>query len=147
MFPAADIPVVELSLNYKEPAQYHYDVAKQLLPLREEGVLIIGSGNMVHNLGMVALNSDNFNESFGFYWALEANDTFKKLIAEDKYQKLIDYRSLGSAVRMAVPTPEHYLPVLYAIALRQEDETVSFFNDKPVAGSISMTSFIIDRAD
>jgi 4,5-DOPA dioxygenase extradiol len=143
MFPDADIPVVQLSLDYSQNPQYHYNMAKELAPLREKGVLILGSGNMVHNLGMVALKDNDFNAPFGFDWVLEANMLFKRMINEDRFIELADYQNLGKSVRLAVPTPEHYLPMLYALALKREKEGISYFNDKPVAGSITMTSFKI----
>jgi 4,5-DOPA dioxygenase extradiol len=149
MYPDADIPVVQLSLDYTKPAQDHYDLAKELAPLRKKGVLIVGSGNMVHNLRRVVIKSfsfNDFNEPFGLDWAIEASDLFKRLINENKHQELINYQSLGAAVQLAVPTPEHYLPMLYTLALKQEDETISYFNDKPVAGSLTMTSLKIDRS-
>jgi 4,5-DOPA dioxygenase extradiol len=143
MFPDADIPVVQLSLDYTKSAQYHFELAKELFPLREKDVLIIGSGNLVHNLFMISVKDNNINEPFGFDWAIEANNLFKKFIIDEDYKSLIDYKSLGDPVQLAVPTPEHYLPMIYAVALKQKNESVSFFNDKPVAGSITMTSFII----
>jgi 4,5-DOPA dioxygenase extradiol len=144
MVPDADVPVVQLSLDYGRPAQDHYDLAKELAPLREQGVLIIGSGNMVHNLGRLVLSPDgDFNTPFGLDWALEANGLFKRLIDENRHQELANYRSLGRAVALAVPTPEHYLPLLYALALKREGESVTYFNDQPVAGSLTMTSLII----
>jgi 4,5-DOPA dioxygenase extradiol len=149
MYPKADVPVVQLSLDTGRTAQEHYDLAKELSPLRGKGVLIVGSGNMVHNLGLVEFRGEgmsDFNKPFGFGWAIEANDLFRKLINDNRHDKLIDYHSLGKAVRLAVPTPEHYLPMLYALALKREDESVTFFNDVPVAGSLTMTSFVIDSA-
>ena len=143
IFPDAGIPVIQLSLDSSLQAQDHYNLAKKLMPLREKGVLILGSGNMVHNLGMVAPDGGNFNTPFGFDWALEANAHFKNLIDENRFQELADYKSLGSAVRLAVPTPEHYLPMLYALSLKQEDEALTYFNDTAIAGSITMTSFKI----
>jgi 4,5-DOPA dioxygenase extradiol len=143
MYPAADIPVVQLSLDRSLSADGHYGLAQELAPLREKGVLIIGSGNMVHNLGMMMVQGSDFNAPFGFDWAVEANELFKKLILERQHAALIDYRSLGRAARLAIPTSEHFLPLLYAVALQREDETVAFFNDAPVAGSLTMTSFII----
>ncbi len=139
MFPNADIPVVQLSLDYSQDAQYHYNIAKQLLPLREKGVLIMGSGNLVHNLRMVAWDKINEPE-FGYDWAFEANNLFKKLIIEQNHQQLIDYKLLGKSVNFAVPSPEHYLPLLYILALQQANESISFFNDKAVMGSLTMTS-------
>jgi len=139
MYPEADVPVIQMSLNYSQTPQYHYDLAKELSALRNKGVLIIGSGNMVHNLRMVAW--DKINESeYGFAWAIEANNKFKTLIESGDFKSLIDYANLGREVQLAVPTPDHYLPLLYALALKEENEAVSFFNDKPVMGSLTMTS-------
>ena len=146
MFPEADIPVVQLSLDYTQPAQYHYDLAKELAPLRRKGVLILGSGNMVHNLRLVQLKGNSlsdFNRPFGFEWAIEANELFKKLIRQNDHQALVEYPALGQAVQLAIPTPEHYLPMLYALALKQADESISFFNDQAVGGSLTMTSIKI----
>ena len=147
MFPAADIPVVQLSLDYTRPASEHYDLAKELAPLRQKGVLILGSGNMVHNLSRLVVKGNSpgdFNKPFGLDWAIEANALFKQLINENRHAELANYLSLGNAVQLAVPTPEHYLPMLYALALKQENETVVYFNDQPVGGSLTMTSLIID---
>ena len=142
LFPLADIPVLQLSLDYNQPAQYHYELAKELASLRKKGVLIIGSGNMVHNLGMIAW--DKIKESeYGFDWAIEANDKLKKLILSNNHKELIDYKSLGREIQLAAPSPDHYLPLLYALALKEENEAVSIFNDKTVLGSVSMTSFKI----
>ena len=149
MFPAADIPVVQLSLDYTRPAPEHFALAKELAPLRQKGILILGSGNMVHNLGRVVVRGDglrDFNKPFGFDWAIEANELFKQLINENRHLELADYLSLGQAVRLAVPTPEHYLPMLYTLALKQKSESIIFFNDQPVGGSLTMTSLIIDEA-
>lgn len=145
MFPAADIPVVQLSLDYNLSPAEHYDLAKELAFLRQKGVLIIGSGNMVHNLGRLVLSdSGDFNKPFGLDWAVEANELFKRLINENRHAELADYPSLGDSVRLAVPTPEHYLPLLYVLALKQENETAIYFNDQAVGGSLTMTSLIID---
>lgn len=142
MYPEADVPVIEMSLDYSQGPQYHYELAKELAALRNKGVLIIGSGNMVHNLRMVAW--DKINEpGFGFDWAIQANDTFKRLIHSGNHKDLINYPALGREVQLAVPTPDHYLPLLYALALKGKDEEISFFNDKPVMGSLTMTSLRI----
>jgi 4,5-DOPA dioxygenase extradiol len=145
MFPAAELPVVQLSLDYTLSPQEHYAIGRELARLRDQGILIVGSGNMVHNLGLVEVQGGlrDFNRSFGFPWAIEANDQFKKLINEDRHQELADYPALGEAARLAVPTPEHFLPLLYVLALKQKGEKIEYFNDKPLAGSITMTSFII----
>jgi 4,5-DOPA dioxygenase extradiol len=139
MYPGADVPVFQLSLDYTQPASYHYELAKELAGLRKKGVLIIGSGNMVHNLGMV--DWKRFDEiGYGYDWAIEASEKMKKFIGDGDMQSLINYRSQGKSFDMAIPTPEHYLPLLYAMALKEKNENISFFNDKAVAGSLTMTS-------
>jgi 4,5-DOPA dioxygenase extradiol len=146
MFPAADLPVVQLSLDYTKSAKDHYAIGRDLANLRDKGILIIGSGNMVHNLGRMKVRSDglhDFNRPFGFPWAITANDLFKKMIDENRYEELADYHALGEAVQLAVPTPEHFLPLLYILALREKGEKIAYFNDQPLAGSITMTSFTI----
>lgn len=146
MFPAADLPVVQLSMDSTKSAQEHYALGRELAGLREKGILIVGSGNMVHNLGRMEIKGEglrDFNRPFGFDWAIEANGLFKKLIDNDRHDELANYQALGDAVQLAVPTPEHFLPLLYVLALKQKGEPVAYFNDKPVAGSLTMTSFII----
>ncbi len=139
MYPNADIPVLQLSIDYSKPPQYHFDLAKQLKTLRKKGVLIIGSGNMVHNLRMVAW--DKLQEpEFGFDWAIEMNSIFKEKIGNRDFQSLINYEKLNAAAKLAIPTPDHYYPLLYSIALQDDKEEVSFFNDKAVGGSLTMTS-------
>jgi 4,5-DOPA dioxygenase extradiol len=139
MYPEAKIPVLQLSIDYTKGPQFHYDLAKELYALRKKGVLIIGSGNMVHNLRMVAW--DKMNEpGYGYDWALKMNDTFKQLITSGDHKPLINYESLGKEAMLAIPTPEHYLPLLYTLGLKGEKDAISFFNDKAVAGSLTMTS-------
>jgi 4,5-DOPA dioxygenase extradiol len=139
MYPNADIPVIQLSIDYNKPAQYHYDLAKQLASLRKKGVLIIGSGNMVHNLGMIAWDKIKEPE-YGFDWAIEMNSIFKEKIGNGDFKSLIEYEKLNKAAKLAIPTPDHYYPLLYSIALQDAKDAVSFFNDKSVAGSLTMTS-------
>ncbi len=141
MYPAAQIPVIQLSLDYTQPARYHYDLARELKSLRTKGVLIIGSGNIVHNLRNVDWTM--LNENFGFDWALEANQKMKAFIEAHDHQSLINFEKQGAAFGMAIPTPEHFLPLLYSLALQDNNEKIDFFNDKPVAGAISMTSLCI----
>jgi 4,5-DOPA dioxygenase extradiol len=139
LYPEADVPVIQLSLDYYKSPQYHYDLARELAPLRHKGVLIVGSGNIVHNLGMVAwdkLNTDNY----GFDWAVEAKEKMKKFIVDGDHKSLIEYKTQGQAFTLSVPTPEHFLPLLYALALKEESDQLSFLNDKTVAGSLAMTS-------
>jgi len=138
LYPQADIPVIQMSMDYYISAQQHYDLAKELKIFREKGILIVGSGNMVHNLGMVAWNK--LNDNFGYDWALEASETMKKYILNGDHNQLINYQSQGRAFELAIPTPDHYLPLLYALALTDGDEEITLFNDKPVGGSLTMTS-------
>lgn len=137
MYPDANIPVLQLSIDYTKPPQYHYDLAKELHGLRKKGVLIVGSGNMVHNLGIMNWSMINGG---GFDWALRLNEKFKQLINDGDHDPLINYQKLGKDATLAIPTPEHYLPLLYILGLKGKNEPVSFFNDKAVAGSLTMTS-------
>lgn len=138
MYPKADVPVIQLSLDYyKSPAE-HYALAKELKKLREKGVLIVGSGNLVHNLRMVDWR--RLNENFAFDWAQEVTSKMNQFILDGNHQELINYSKQGRAFEMAIPTPEHYLPLLYAVALQDKNEELTLFNDEPVAGSLSMTS-------
>jgi len=139
MYPKADIPVLQLSIDFTKDARYHYELARELYALRKKGVLIIGSGNMVHNLRMVAW--DRLGEvSYGFDWALAINEKFKDLIASGDHQALIHYSQLGKEAMLAIPTPDHYFPLMYSLGLTTGKDAVSFFNDKAVGGSLTMTS-------
>lgn len=139
MYPNADIPVLQLSIDYNKPPQYHFDLAKQLKSLRKKGVLIIGSGNMVHNLRMI--DWDKMQETnYGFDWAIEMNTIFKEKIGNNDFNSLIEYEKLNSAAKLAIPTPDHYYPLLYAMALQENNDEIEFFNDKLVGGSLNMTS-------
>ena len=139
MYPDANIPVLQLSIDFTKGPQYHFDLAKELYNLRKKGVLIIGSGNMVHNLRMVAWDKMQEPE-YGYDWALHANDLFKKLIAEGDHNALVNYEKLGREIMLAVPTPDHYFPLMYTLGLKTNKDRVSFFNDKAVGGSLTMTS-------
>ena len=145
MYPDARIPVLQLSIDYTKSPQYHFDLAKELYELRKKGVLIIGSGNMVHNLRMIAWSQMNV-PGYGYDWALSMNDKFKNVITNGDYKPLINYESLGAESRLAIPTPEHYLPLLYSLGLKGRKDKVSFFNDKAVAGSLTMTSVLISQS-
>jgi 4,5-DOPA dioxygenase extradiol len=136
MYPEAKIPVLQFSIDYTKGPQYHYELGAELNALRSKGVLILGSGNMVHNLRML----DWQNPSNGYDWAVEMNETFKRLIATDDHKSLIDYEKLGTPAKLSIPTPEHYLPLLYLLGMKGKNEAVSFFNDNTVMGSVSMTS-------
>tara|TARA_R110002050_G_scaffold253780_1_gene392015 strand:+ start:829 stop:1716 length:888 start_codon:yes stop_codon:yes gene_type:complete len=138
LFPKADVPVIQLSLDYKMTPQQHYELAQQLKSLREKGVLIVGSGNMVHNLRKVDFSK--INENFGYDWAIEADSKMKKWILEGNHQNLIDFKKQGEAFNLAIPTPEHYLPLLYTLGLKDEKDNTTIFNDNPLGGSLTMTS-------
>lgn len=142
LYPDADVPVIQMSLDYNQGPQYHYELSKELAALRKKGVLIVGSGNMVHNLRMVAWDRLNDDE-YGYDWAIEASEKMKSYIHSGDHQPLINYRSQGRAFELAVPSPDHYLPLLYALALKEENEAVALFNDKAIAGSLTMTSVVI----
>jgi 4,5-DOPA dioxygenase extradiol len=141
-FPNADVPIVQLSLDHFQSAQFHYDLAKELLSLRRKGILIVGSGNMVHNLALV--DWDKLDESeFGYNWALKASEKMKEYILSDEHKALINYQLQGREFDLAIPTFEHYLPLLFALALKSANEKITIFNDKPVWGSVTMTSLKI----
>jgi 4,5-DOPA dioxygenase extradiol len=144
LYPKANVPVIQLSLDYTKGAQYHYDLGRQLMDLRKKGVLIIGSGNMVHNF-QYAQFSDSFNKPLAHDWAIEANEKFKSMINDNNTAPLINYQNYSKAFQLSAPTPEHYLPLLYSIALRKDNDAVSFYNDEIVAGSFSMTSVLIEN--
>lgn len=145
LYPDADVPVIQMSLDYSQTPQYHYELARELAALREKGILIVGSGNMVHNLRKVAWDRLN-DKDFGFDWAIEASEKMKSHIQSGDHEPLINFRAQGKAFDLAIPTPEHYLPLLYALALQEKGETVSLFNDRAVAGALTMTSVKIDKA-
>lgn len=138
MYPKANIPVLQLSIDYTKGPQYHYELAQELHVLRKKGILIIGSGNMVHNLRMVAWDKMQEPE-YGYDWALNINSQFKALIQTGNYKPLLNYESMGREAQLAIPTPEHYLPLMYSLGVGKGD-AASFFNDKAVGGSLTMTS-------
>jgi len=139
LYPNADVPVIQLSIDYTKSGQYHFELAQKLQALRYKGVLIIGSGNIVHNLRMVDFR--NFDkDNYGYDWAIEARATVNDYLLEGNFQPLIDFEKLNKAVQLAVPTPEHYLPLLYTLGLKNKTDELELFNDKLLAGSLSMTS-------
>ncbi len=137
MFPKADIPVIQLSLDRTAGPDFHYALGKELQALRNKGVLVVGSGNIVHNLGLFAM------QDMAFDWAVEFDETIKRLIESGDHDAIVRYPALGAAARLAVPTNEHYLPLLYVLALQGKQEAVRFFADRVTLGSISMRSFVI----
>ncbi|MBB2949743.1 MULTISPECIES: 4,5-DOPA dioxygenase extradiol [Sphingobacterium] len=142
LYPDAEVPVIQMSIDYTQPASYHYELAQELASLRHKGVLIIGSGNMVHNLRMVAW--DKLNEAgFAWDWAQEAKEKMKNYILDGNHKALIDFRNQGKAFDLAIPTPEHYLPMIYSLALKDRQDDLLLFNDNSIGGSLAMTSFKI----
>ncbi|WP_373777698.1 4,5-DOPA dioxygenase extradiol [Glaesserella sp.] len=142
LYPNADIPVVQLSLDRTKPAQWHYDLAKKLRPLREQGVLILGSGDIVHNLR--AISWQHIDEiGAGYDWAYEFRDAINHAIAVNDSDALVNFEKFGESAHLSVPTPDHYLPLLYVMAQREDEDKITLFNDKLVAGSISMTSVLV----
>jgi 4,5-DOPA dioxygenase extradiol len=133
-FPAAQVPVVQISLDQRQPPAYHYELGRELRGLRKKGVLIVGSGNLVHNLREVVW------EDSAYDWAVEFDAKLKDLILAGDHQAIIDYTKLGRAARLAVPTLDHYLPLLYVLGAQDTSDAVSFFAEKVTLGSMSMRS-------
>lgn len=143
IYPEADVPVVELSINSSKGMQFHYDLGKELAFLRHEGVLIVGSGNMIHNLWLARADENGFNNSFGYDWAHELNSKMKEAILAGNHNYLIHYTQLSKDAVLGIPTEEHYIPLMYILALQTPKDKVEIFNDKVVAGSLSMTSLML----
>jgi 4,5-DOPA dioxygenase extradiol len=141
MYPDANIPVFQMSLDFSKGPAYHYQLAKELDALRSKGLLILGSGNIVHNLGILDWNSPHGK---GFDWAIEFDEKVKQNLINRKHDELIDYNKLGKAAQLSVPTNEHYLPMLYVAALQQKKEEISFIYEEMQMGSISMRCFMIN---
>jgi len=139
LYPKADIPVIQLSIDYSKPTEYHFQLAQQLSRLREKGILIIGSGNIIHNLRLVDFY--NFEkDDYGYDWAIEARARINSLLLDGNFQPLLEYEKQSQAFQLAIPTPEHFLPLIYTLGLKDKSEEIQLFNDKLVAGSLSMTS-------
>lgn len=142
LYPEADIPVVQLSIDYTQPALFHFELAKKLRTLREKGILIVGSGNIIHNLRAVDYrNMDQVD--YGYEWAQEAHEEINELLVTRQFEKLVDYQKLSDGVQKAIPTPDHYLPLLYILGITEDNDTMTLFNDRLVGGSLSMTSILI----
>lgn len=139
MYPEADIPVVQMSIDHFQKPETHYQIARELAFLRQKGVLIIGSGNIVHNLREV----DWYNPEAETDWAVEAREKVNESILQHNHDKLIDFRNQGIAFNKAIPTSEHFIPLLYTLALQSDKDKVTLFNDKIVMGSLSMTGVLI----
>ena len=136
-YPSADVPVVQLSIDGTQPPQFHYETGKRLAPLRDEGVLVAGSGNVVHNLRLMKRAG-----GVPFDWAVRFNEKIRAALASRDHRALVDFGKLGEDARLAVPTPEHYLPLLYVAALQGDDEPMSFAVDGYDLGSVSMLTAV-----
>lgn len=142
LYPDADVPVVQLSVNRLQSAQWHFELAKKLALLRDAGVLIIGSGNIVHNLR--AISWEHLNDiGAGYDWAYAFREQVNQAVAAQNTDELVHYQAFGETAALAVPTPDHYLPLLYVMALRTVEDEIYFFNDELIAGSLSMTSVLV----
>ncbi len=139
LYPDANIPVIQLSIDYTKPAAYHFALAQQLQSLRHKGVLIIGSGNIIHNLGLVDF-AHMHKDNYGFDWAIESRAKINQWLLDGNFEPIINYDKQGRAIALAVPSPDHYLPLIYVLGLKEKSESLSLFNDKLLAGSLSMTS-------
>ena len=139
MFPQADIPVVQLSLDTTQPPAFHYALGQALRPLRNRGILIVGSGNVIHNLRAARLD----DEHGAYDWAREFDATARRLIVARDHQALVNYERLGPSARLAIPTHEHYLPLLYVLSLQEPGDEVSFFAERIVYYALSMRSLRI----
>lgn len=135
LYPKADVPVVQLSIDRTKSASYHYEIGKKLAPLREEGVLIIGSGNIVHNLRAYAWSQPHADP---YEWAARFENRVRELLLAADDGPLIAYETLGNDAMLSIPTPDHYLPLLYVIACRKDGEKLSFPVEGIDGGSISM---------
>jgi len=142
LYPKANVPVIQMSIDYTQPASYHFDLAKRLNSLRQKGILIVGSGNIVHNLGLVDWKNLNKTD-YGFDWAVEARSKINNWMLDGDFQPIIDYTKQGKSIQLAAPSPDHYLPLVYTLGLKSSKDKISLFNDKLLAGSLSMTSVYI----
>lgn len=140
VYPDASVPVIQVSIDETQPAQYHYDLGRALAPLREEGILVCGSGNLVHNLHAYAWGRHPVGP---FDWAVRFESRARELMSGFDHQPLIEYESLGRDAMLSAPTPDHYLPLLYVLGAAQAGETVSFPVDGIDGGSVSMLSVVI----
>jgi 4,5-DOPA dioxygenase extradiol len=142
LYPNADVPVIQMSIDFTKDPAYHFELAGRLTKLREKGVLIIGSGNILHNLRLVDFQNID-KVGYGYDWAIEAHEKINTWLLDGNYSPLLDYKNHGQAIQLAIPTPDHYLPLIYTLGLQGKHENLELFNDKLMAGSLSMTSIKI----
>lgn len=139
MYPEAEIPVIQMSIDYSKPPQYHFDLAQKLNTLREKGILIIGSGNIIHNLRLIDWRNIN-TVGAGWDWAIEAREKTNNWLLDGNFKNIIEYQNQGISLQYAVPSPDHYLPLIYTLGLKTSSDELSLFNDELIGGSLSMTS-------
>ena len=142
MYPHAEIPVIQMSIDYTQPPEYHFELAQRLQQFREKGILIVGSGNIVHNLRMIDWRNIN-TPGAGWDWALEARERINGLLLNGDFKPLLEYQKQGISLQYAIPTPDHFLPLIYTLGLKNDAEELSLFNDELIGGSLSMTSVLI----
>jgi 4,5-DOPA dioxygenase extradiol len=142
-YPAADIPVVQLSMDATQPPAHHFAIGRKLAALRDEGVLIVGTGNVVHNLGLMNWSSAAAKP---FDWAQHFDDYVRDALLERDFEKLVTYAQLGRDAQLSVPTPDHYWPLLYAAGASREEDAISFPVERIEHGSLSMRSVLFDSA-
>ncbi len=138
MYPKRDIPVFQISVDAYAPPSVHYKIGKELMSLREKGVLIFGTGNIVHNLRMVDWNMENK----GFDWAYQFDDFIYENIMEKNHDNILSFREMGDVARLAVPTPDHFYPLLYTLGASDKDDKISVYNRQAEMGSLTMTAYL-----
>jgi 4,5-DOPA dioxygenase extradiol len=139
LYPKADVPVIQMSIDYNLSGSAHFALAQQLVSLRQKGILIVGSGNIIHNLNLIDFRKMNL-DNYSFDWAMEVREKVNRYILDRNFVPLTEYLKMSRAFQLAIPTPEHFLPLIYALALVKVTDNISLFNDKMQAGSLSMTS-------
>lgn len=139
IFPEATIPVFQLSIDYTKPSRFHYELGQELSSLRSQGVLIIGSGNLVHNLGMISFDP----HVKAFDWATEFDTKARELLLAGDHRALTNYEKIGRSAELSIPSPDHYWPMLYTLGLQKKEDQLSFFTEGITQGSISMRSFML----
>jgi 4,5-DOPA dioxygenase extradiol len=137
VYPEADVPVVQIAIDGTKPPQFHYELGQRLSALRDEGVMLLGSGNVVHNLQVIQWVSS----ARAYPWATQFNESARAMLERRDHAPLVDYLALGDAARMSIPTPDHYLPLLYVMGAQRDDDAFTAITDGIELGSISMLSF------
>lgn len=143
MYPHAGIPVIQISIDHYKDLQWHYSLAEELSFLRSKGIMVVGSGNIIHNLRLISFAGEDFNAEYGYDWAYEINNVFNTRIDDRDFRSLVDYKTLHKNIDLAIPTLEHYVPFIYILGMINEGEKIDLYNNKVIAGSLNMTSLVI----